>query len=57
MRRTDLQDTSEAAHRILVKRLQEMSIEKKVELLNARIEEMREMRKRTAHLRLPKTDK
>ncbi|CAN5394018.1 hypothetical protein BH11ARM1_BH11ARM1_16490 [soil metagenome] len=53
MQRTDLQDTSEAAHQILVKRLREMTIEKKVELLNARIEEMPEMRKRTTHLRLP----
>jgi hypothetical protein len=49
--RTDLQDTSDWAHRALTARLQELSPLEKGKMLDARIEEMRQVRKFTEHLR------
>jgi hypothetical protein len=54
MQRTDLMDTSNWAHRALVKRLREMTPQEKARLLDARIEEMRQMRKHTEALRVQK---
>jgi hypothetical protein len=54
MRRTDLQDTPEWVHKLLIKRLQQMTLQEKCALLNARIEEMRQMRRHTEHLRKEK---
>ncbi|MBC8063903.1 MAG: hypothetical protein H7Y17_03675 [Chlorobia bacterium] len=54
MKRTDLQDTSEAAHRMMLRLLRLRSPEQKVKMLDERMEEGRVMRRFTEHLRSKK---
>ena len=51
MRRTDLDDTSEDAHRRLLALLRQLTPEQKARMTFERIEAAREFRKQTAHLR------
>lgn len=53
MRRTDLDDTSEAAWQVLLAHLRELTPEERLRMTFDRIEAARDFRKRTRNLRLP----